>query len=148
MKILGKRLKEARTAARYTQMEAAKLLGISNGTLSGYERNYRDPDTEILDKMADLYDVSVEWLMGRSDISNPVSATPIFTEKEKSDMAKRIEEMTLDLKEGRAKGSALSFKGEPMSEEAVDSLIEALEHAERIATLTNRKFTPKKHRGE
>lgn len=55
MNVLSKRLKEARKRAGLKQIEAAKKLGISNGTLSGYERNYRDPDTEILNKMADLY---------------------------------------------------------------------------------------------
>lgn len=67
MKILGKRLKEARQKAGYKQIVASKKLGISNGTLSGYERDYRDPDTEILHKMASLYDVSVDWLVGNAD---------------------------------------------------------------------------------
>ncbi|MFC2948575.1 helix-turn-helix domain-containing protein [Virgibacillus sediminis] len=65
MKILGRRLREARNDAGYKQIEAAEKLGISNGTLSGYERNYRDPDTETLHKMADLYNVKVDWLVGR-----------------------------------------------------------------------------------
>ena len=67
MKILAKRLREARDDAGYNQMEASKILGISNGTLSGYERDYRDPDTEILHKMSNLYDVSVDWLVGNTD---------------------------------------------------------------------------------
>ena len=67
MKILGKRLREARDMSGLNQIEASKKLGISNGTLSGYERDYRDPDTEILLKMADLYDVKMDWLAGRSD---------------------------------------------------------------------------------
>ncbi len=67
MKILGKRLKEARENAGFKQIEAAKQLGISNGTLSGYERDYRDPDTEILHKMAVLYDVDADWLIGKSN---------------------------------------------------------------------------------
>jgi len=64
MTILANRLKEARKKSGYNQIDAAKKLGISNGTLSGYERNYRDPDTDILKKMADLYEVSVDWLLG------------------------------------------------------------------------------------
>jgi len=67
MAVLGKRLKQARKNKQITQIDAAKLLGISNGTLSGYERNYRDPDTEILNKMASLYDVSTDWLLGKSE---------------------------------------------------------------------------------
>lgn len=70
MKVLAKRLKEARENAGYKQIDAAKKLGISNGTLSGYERSYRDPDTDILNKMADLYEVSVDWLLGKSDKPN------------------------------------------------------------------------------
>jgi len=66
MKILSQRLREAREKAGLKQIEASKLLGISNGTLSGYEREYRDPDTDTLHKMADLYGVSVDWLLGKS----------------------------------------------------------------------------------
>ncbi|GIO24282.1 helix-turn-helix domain-containing protein [Oceanobacillus sp. J11TS1] len=66
MKILSQRLREAREQAGLKQIEASKLLGISNGTLSGYEREYRDPDTDTLHKMADLYGVSVDWLLGKS----------------------------------------------------------------------------------
>lgn len=67
LKILGYRLKIARENKNLTQMEVAKKLGISNGTLSGYERNYRDPDTETLAKLAELYGVSVDWLTGITD---------------------------------------------------------------------------------
>ncbi|RXZ84623.1 XRE family transcriptional regulator [Paenibacillaceae bacterium] len=62
MSSLGVRLKKARENKRLTQMKVAKILGISNGTLSGYERNYRDPDTTTLANLADLYNVSVDWL--------------------------------------------------------------------------------------
>lgn len=67
MKILAKRLRRARDEAGYKQIEAAKKLGISNGTLSGYERSYRDPDTDILNDMAGLYGVSTDWLLGKTD---------------------------------------------------------------------------------
>ncbi|GGK00740.1 HTH-type transcriptional regulator ImmR [Lentibacillus kapialis] len=71
MNVLGKRLKEARVKAGYKQVDACKKLGISNGTLSGYERNYRDPDTQTLNKMATLYEVSVDWLIGNSEDPEP-----------------------------------------------------------------------------
>ena len=67
MSVLGKRLKQARNDAGLKQIDAAKKLGISNGTLSGYERNYRDPDTDILNKMANLYEVSTDWLLGKTN---------------------------------------------------------------------------------
>ena len=80
MKILAKRLKEARENAGLKQIDAAKKLGISNGTLSGYERNYRDPDTDILNRMAELYDVSVDWLLGNSNDINSMTDEEIDEE--------------------------------------------------------------------
>ncbi|MFD1066960.1 helix-turn-helix domain-containing protein [Oceanobacillus locisalsi] len=76
MKILSQRLREAREKAGLKQIEASKLLGISNGTLSGYEREYRDPDTDSLHKMAELYGVSVDWLLGKSTSSSEKDTSP------------------------------------------------------------------------
>jgi len=69
---LGERLKQAREEKRFTQVEVARKLGISNGAISGYERNYRDPDTETLTKLAELYEVDVDYLLGISDVKNRV----------------------------------------------------------------------------
>lgn len=95
MAVLGKRLKQAREMKKLSQIEAAKKLGISNGTLSGYERNYRDPDTNILEKMADLYEVSTDYLLGRTD--NP---TPSNVDKLKKIGLKKDEELHLFNLEG------------------------------------------------
>lgn len=62
-KTLGERLKLARENARFTQIQVAKKLEVSNGAISGYERNYRDPDTDTLKRLAELYDVSPNWLI-------------------------------------------------------------------------------------
>lgn len=67
MSNLGRRLKGAREKTRLTQQQVADKLGISNGTLSGYERNYRDPDTVTLNNLAALYEVSVDYLLGRTE---------------------------------------------------------------------------------
>ena len=64
---LGKRLKKARNNKDLTQEEAAKRLGITFQALSNYERDYRDPDTTLLAKIAELYDVTTDYLLGRSD---------------------------------------------------------------------------------
>lgn len=81
MKILSQRLREAREKAGLKQIEASKLLGISNGTLSGYEREYRDPDTDTLHKMADLYGVSVDWLLGKPAHSSRPSRNDFHPEE-------------------------------------------------------------------
>lgn len=93
MKVLGYRLKLARQHKNMTQMEAAEKLGISNGTLSGYERNYRDPDTETLAKLAELYGVSVDWLTGRTDHPN----SNVVREKSEEDQIQRISDFYREL---------------------------------------------------
>lgn len=64
---LGKRLKNAREKKNWSQLYVAKKVGITNAVLSNYERDYRDPDTETLKKLAELYDVSVDYLLGREE---------------------------------------------------------------------------------
>lgn len=71
MKGLGERLKKARMNKGYTQTQAGDKIGISYGTLSGYERDYRNPDNETLIKMAELYGVEVTWLLGLEEKNHP-----------------------------------------------------------------------------
>ncbi|HBV95829.1 MAG: hypothetical protein JL50_11080 [Peptococcaceae bacterium BICA1-7] len=61
---LGERLKQAREEKGFTQIFAAKKLGVANTTLSGYENNDRRPDPNMLKKLAELYSVSPNWLLG------------------------------------------------------------------------------------
>lgn len=65
MSNLGSRLKKARLYKKFTQRMVASKVGVSIGTISGYERSYREPDSQILMKLADLYQVSLDWLYGR-----------------------------------------------------------------------------------
>jgi len=69
---LGKRLKEARAKKGLTQEEAAKFLDITFQALSNYERDIRDPDTNLLKKMADLYEVTTDYLLGRTNVRTPI----------------------------------------------------------------------------
>jgi repressor LexA len=64
---LGSRLKNARNQKSLTQNDAAKKLGITFQALSNYERDVRDPDTTLLKKMAELYDVTTDHLLSRTD---------------------------------------------------------------------------------
>ncbi len=64
---LGKRLKREREKRNWSQMYVAGKVGITNTVLSNYERDYRDPDTDTLTKLADLYEVAVDYLLGRTE---------------------------------------------------------------------------------
>lgn len=58
-------LKQAREAAHFTQMQAAKALEISDGTYKNYEQGKREPNNTLLLKIADLYGVTTDYLLGR-----------------------------------------------------------------------------------
>jgi transcriptional regulator with XRE-family HTH domain len=62
---LADNLKSSRNKAGLTQEQVANKLGLSIGTISGYERGYRRPDPDILKKLADLYNVATDFLLGR-----------------------------------------------------------------------------------
>ena len=64
---LGKRFRSLREKAARTQKELASRLNVPNQNISNYERGFRQPDYETLQKLADYYDVSTDYLLGRTD---------------------------------------------------------------------------------
>ena len=65
--ILAKRLRECRKAKGLTQMQAATLCDITEKAYQNYELMTREPRIEILVRIADLFDVSLDYLPGRTD---------------------------------------------------------------------------------
>lgn len=78
----GERLAKLRKENKITQKELAMKLGVSRGTIGMYEIGQRDPDTETISKIADFFDVSTDYLLGRTDIRTPYNKTT--TDKEKT----------------------------------------------------------------
>jgi len=67
LKTLGDSLRNAREEKNLTQMEVAKKTGIHNKTISNYENGVSSPDPNALKTFADIYETSVDYLLGRSD---------------------------------------------------------------------------------
>ena len=65
MSVLSDRLKEERKKAGLTQEEVAKYLGFSRPTYSYYETSKIEPSIGTISKLADLYKISVDYLIGR-----------------------------------------------------------------------------------
>lgn len=61
------RLRELRTETGMTQTDLARKLGISRSTVGMYELGRREPDFEILDLCADVFNVSVGYLVGDAE---------------------------------------------------------------------------------
>lgn len=67
MKLFKDRLKETRVNRGLTQRELAKLLNIAPSTLANYEVGKREPDFVTLCKIADFFQISIDYLLGRTD---------------------------------------------------------------------------------
>ncbi|MCY7929790.1 helix-turn-helix domain-containing protein [Bacillus inaquosorum] len=95
---LGQRLKICRKKTGWNQQQAAEKIGISKSVLSNYERDYRDPDTSTLKKISDVYNVTTDYLLGKSQ--NPIAVTETNDDGKQGDLLnKTINEAIQELKD-------------------------------------------------
>ncbi|MDM5333401.1 helix-turn-helix transcriptional regulator [Ureibacillus composti] len=71
MDSLGNRIKYLREKNNISQIEFAKKIGVSNAVLSRYESGDRKPDYDTLDLIANYFEVSTDYLLGRTDTLEP-----------------------------------------------------------------------------
>ena len=62
------RLKELRKSKGYTQIALQMKTGIEQALLSKFENGDRVPPTETLVRLADFYDVSIDYILCRTDV--------------------------------------------------------------------------------
>ena len=75
-------LKAARKKSGKTQKEVAEGIGIGQGTYKNYETGAREPNGETLVAIANYFDVSTDYLLGRPTAQPPTDAVErLFTEK-------------------------------------------------------------------
>lgn len=67
MNNFGERLKYLREKNKMYQSELAEKLNLAPSTISMYERGDRDPDTSTLSKIAEIFNVTTDYLLGRTD---------------------------------------------------------------------------------
>ena len=70
--MFAKRLRELRKEFKLTQKQLSDIIGISDRTIGYYETGDRFPNEDILKKFADYFDVSVDYLLGRTLARKPV----------------------------------------------------------------------------
>lgn len=69
------RLKQLRKEKGMTQIELAQSLGVSSGTVAMWETGKRKPQFETLNKLCDLFDRNLSYLVGSSDTPAPEGRT-------------------------------------------------------------------------
>lgn len=84
---IGKRFKSYRIKANLSQLEAAKLIGVKNYQLGNYETNRSEPSIATLKKMSEVYNVSIDALVGNLRVKKPKEV------EEQADMDELLNEL-------------------------------------------------------
>lgn len=95
----AQKLKALRKAKGITQSELADILGVARTTYANYEQGTREPDNKTLNKLADYFEVSTDYLLGRD---TPRWATP---------------DDIIDLEEILERNVHMAYGGEDLTEE-------------------------------
>ncbi|EAC2891633.1 helix-turn-helix transcriptional regulator [Listeria monocytogenes] len=94
--MFGNRLKQLRKNNNKTQEDISKILGISRGAYSHIENGRNEPDMETIVKLANIFGVSTDYLLGRSNngFIDTIAAhiDPNATEEEMEEILAYIEE--------------------------------------------------------
>lgn len=114
-------------------------LGFAKGYISKLDKS--TPNAAKLQKIADYFDVTLDYLMTGENAKN---TGIILTAKDERDIAKRLEDTLQDLENSQ---NGLMFSGEPLDDETRELLKASLENSIRIAKINaKQKYTPRKYR--
>lgn len=130
------KLKEKRMAAKLSQTELAAVAGVSLRTIQNYELGSRKPQhMEVVQKMADALGTTVEYLLG-SEGTHIVNAY----ERGGARAARDVEGLVSEIRG--------LFAGGELDEDEKDAIMAALNRAYWDAKEDNKKYAPKKSKGE
>ena len=97
----GENLKYLRKQRGITQQQIADTINTSRSCISNYESGNRQPDNETIKLLADYFDVSVDYLFGRSEIKTLIKNSGMM--KEIQNFLSRINSFnTLDISKNSA----------------------------------------------
>ena len=135
---IGKRIVHLRELKGWSQREIALRVKLNVSVMNRIESGERPVKDQELADIARALDTTSDYLLGITDNPNQMNEHT----KDEKDIAKRMKEFRRDL----TSSDGLNFSGEPMSDDAKESLIDAMEHIFRQTQLINKKFIPNKHR--
>lgn len=117
---IGKILIDFRLKRGYTQQEISDAIGIARQTYAGYESGRHEPSAEILIRLADIYEISLDLLMGRY-ISTDIEfiKNQILTEQAEANENDDIDEK-VELQEQRTRKKYNRVKKENVLKKAFD----------------------------
>jgi len=72
----GDNLKKIRQDCNLTQEELAKKINTSRSNIANYENNKNMPSIDVLNKLSEILDCSIDYLLGKTDERNPKQEDP------------------------------------------------------------------------
>ena len=81
--MIGKKIKDLRLEKNISQEQLGKILNVSTSMIGMYEIDARNPSYEVLNKLADYFDVTTDYLLDRTDKRNFDNKESIQQLKEK-----------------------------------------------------------------
>lgn len=128
-------LKYLRVREKMSQAELADKLGVSKSTVGMYELGKREPDFETLEAIADLFNVDMNFLLGK--VGSELSP------KDERDIAKDLNRIMTEIKKGN--NGPLYYNGIEMDDASINLLQNAIEYALRETKKENKvKYNPNK----
>ena len=127
-----------RDAMGVKDADVVKATGITKSTFSDWKSGRSKPKDEKLQKIADFFGVTAEYLRtgkesGKKDL--------LLNPKDQKDIENILQNTELLLKQ-----EGLMFDGQPASQEAIDSILSAMQIGMEMAKKKNKeKYTPKKY---
>lgn len=116
--------------------KAALEIGLSNATPTKWLKTGATPNSKTLQKIADYFGVSIQSLLGQEN-----EKAPVLTKKDERDIARDVEAIMSRL----ADGDGLMFDGDPMTDDARQSMLSAIRLGLEAAKIRNKeKYTPHK----
>lgn len=82
------RIKELRTALGMKQVELAKLVKVSQNTVSNWEHGKHDPDQDALRELSQIFGTSIDYILGNSDIKKAPSLEDAGLSAEEAELLK------------------------------------------------------------
>ena len=130
-------LKYLRVRDIMSQAELADKLGVSKSTVGMYELGKREPDFETLEAIADLFNVDMNFLLGK--VGSELSP------KDERDIAKDLNRIMTEIKKGN--NGPLYYNGIEMDDASINLLQNAIEYALRETKKENKvKYNPNKNK--
>ena len=124
-----------------TSYKVAKEAGVTQTALSNWKSGRSTPTTKTLQKIADYFGVTIDYLMAGKDESDKKEAP--LTKRDERDIEKILDQT----RDRLLSQEGLMFDGQPATPEAIDSILSAMQVGMELAKKKNKeKYTPKKYK--